>query len=475
MEWDKLLSDERAGRSTSKTVPGRSAFDLDYERALFSTPVRRLQDKAQVFPLEPNDSVRTRLTHSLEVSTVARSLARQAFHAISRDDRFAQHLKPRPDQLRDIETIAATAGLIHDLGNPPFGHSGENAIADWFRKRKKKLGLFDAEMQDRPQLTEDFLRFEGNAQTLRLVTCLQVLADYHGLNLTFGTLSACFKYLAASHKADRKSPYHEMTKPGFFASEEPLVRAIQDATGTGNARNPITFLVEAADDLVYSACDLEDAVRKGVLSWLDFEESLRERTRASTFDSELIESVLTSVKKLIEAKQVHLDSTERPKTEDGIRATAFRICLHGRAIPAVIKAFATRYPEIMAGEYHSALVHEGDAHSLIGACKTVGALDVYGAGNNPELELMGRRVIHDLMELFWEGAETATESTKTKEFPEKIVSRISRNYKDLMLHNLNDPKRTLPERYLRLQLVTDFVCGMTDSFARDLHRKLFNG
>src|SRR3954464_14981205 len=181
MNWTKLLNADRRRQTTS---PGdhRIQFERDFDRAVFSNPVKRLQDKAQVFPLEPHDSVRTRLTHSLEVSSVARGLGRK----VCKDFLLpARILKDGQD--RQIEAIAATCGLIHDLGNPPFGHSGEDAIQEWFKKNFKDGGLRKL-LGNRDELVNDFLLFEGNAQTLRIVAKLQVLADFHGLNLTFGTL-----------------------------------------------------------------------------------------------------------------------------------------------------------------------------------------------------------------------------------------------------------------------------------------------
>ena len=176
MIWNDLLNTNRPRPTTVQSDP-RAEFERDFDRSVFSTPVKRLQDKAQVFPLETHDAVRTRLTHSLEVSSVARGLAtRNAKWLLA-------HGHIEGDMDRSIEAIAATCGLIHDLGNPPFGHAGEGAIRAWFASRtsflRESLGV--------EQLRQDFLRFEGNAQSLRLVTKLQILADYNGLNLTFGT------------------------------------------------------------------------------------------------------------------------------------------------------------------------------------------------------------------------------------------------------------------------------------------------
>ncbi len=256
MTWSKLLNPERVRKSTIKD-DHRAEFERDFDRAVFSTPVRRLQDKAQVFPLEPHDAIRTRLMHSLEVSSVARGLA------IGVGKWLLDKNEIDANQARSLEAIAATCGLLHDLGNPPFGHSGEAAIREWFKKKFGEKALTDR--LNEPQRVQDFLKFEGNAQTLRLVAKLQILADYYGLNLTYGTLSALCKYTAPSHKADKDDPNPAKKKPGYFASENKLVEQIREHTGTGPNRNPITFLVDAADDIVYSVADVEDAVKKGGL------------------------------------------------------------------------------------------------------------------------------------------------------------------------------------------------------------------
>ena len=179
MNWAKLLNTDRLKpHKPSSTVAGdtRDQFDRDYDRIVYSTPFRRLQDKTQVFPLDPNDSIRTRLTHSLEVSRAACGMAKDVCKQLLNRQFITT------DQAKSIETIAATCGLLHDLGNPPFGHSGEVAIRDWFPTRQPDVlrGL-------KEPFAKDFLEFDGNAQTLRLVTHLQILADYPGLDLTCGT------------------------------------------------------------------------------------------------------------------------------------------------------------------------------------------------------------------------------------------------------------------------------------------------
>ena len=214
MEWEKLLSEKRTrelieGIAVTPAGPDeRTQHGRDYDRAIFSSPVRRMQDKAQVFPLEPHDSVRTRLTHSLEVSNLARNMARAIGNWLVNKGEIV-------DSQRDsIEMIAATCGLIHDLGNPPFGHSGEDAIKDWFRDQEQKFFDFKDYEGDGEQLKRDFLNFEGNAQTIRLVSKLQVLADLYGLKFTCATMSAACKYIAPSHETneDQKENNAELTR-----------------------------------------------------------------------------------------------------------------------------------------------------------------------------------------------------------------------------------------------------------------------
>jgi dGTPase len=297
VEWAKLLSAKRVGELMGKEKSkedSRTPFERDYGRAVFSTPVRRLQDKTQVFPLEEHDAVRTRLTHSLEVSSVARNLGRQVGIWLQGQQLISV------GQIHDIETISATCGLIHDLGNPPFGHSGETAIQSWFESRLSAealpakrggdrgsgglfegLGSQDKKGKYESQYANDFLKWEGNAQTLRLISRLQVLADEYGINLTCATFSAARKYVSASNELAEDYKRHEKSKPGFFASENETVELVQKETGTVGVRHPITYLVEASDDIVYATGDLEDGVRKGILDWVFLKRELKARSGGS--------------------------------------------------------------------------------------------------------------------------------------------------------------------------------------------------
>jgi dGTPase len=457
MTWNQLLSSERPRTSTS---PGdhRAEFERDYDRTVFSTPVKRLQDKAQVFPLDPHDAVRTRLTHSMEVSSVARGLG----IAIGKWLLEGKLIEPGMD--RWIETICSTCGLVHDLGNPPFGHSGEDAIRHWFHTRFGDAKL-RAMLGGREQLAQDFLKFEGNAQSLRLLTRLQILADFNGLNLTYGTLSASCKYTASSDQAGDVAD-HAKSKPGYFASEAEVVARIRSKTGTGDARNPLTYLVEAADDIVYSVADVEDAVKKGLLSWRTIEEILKAES------APVIARSLASMERILKAGRTDILGG----LPDDIYASAFRTAAIGAVVEASVKTFKAHYDEILAGTYTGELVDDCEAVALTRVLKEIGRTRVYCTPSNLKLELMGRRVICDLMDIFWEGAESlpTTEPPKAKTFPGKAGILLSENYRSVFRESANSGPQ-IPELYFRLQLVTDHVCGMTDSFAKRLHTELMNG
>ncbi len=474
LEWKPLLCPVRERDAFENTQPRhdpletRSEFERDYDRAVFSTPLRRLQDKTQVFPLEPNDFVRTRLTHSLEVSTLARGLARRVGAELVRTKKLDER------QARDVEAIAATCALIHDLGNPPFGHAGERAIQEWFDKRLCEDGQRRADQQRlsdlSPQQRADFQRFDGNAQTLRLITRLQVLADDYGLNLTLGTLSAAMKYTAASHEAGRASGRHELEKPGYFASETELVEMVRRHTGTGTARNPITFLTEAVDDLAYATVDFEDGIKKGLATWDDAQQELVEVARGLGCPELLRSKIDGAVEYLGRAKP-----PLRGRAKGESIAEMLRTLVIGKALADVSDAFIARHDAILAGDYHGELVADCASAGLIETFKQVDRKLFYASEGNLRLELMGRRVLGDLLSAFFEGAAAFEGEPPTpNDFPGKLYHLMSDNYRNVFVKAAaKDPSSM--KVYPKLQLVTDYVCGMTDSFACSLHQSLTHG
>ena len=461
MEWDRLLSATRIrelfGGSDSLKSPDdrRSPFERDYGRTIFSTPVRRLQDKA-VFPLVQRDSVRTRLTHSIEVSSVARSLGAMVAKWLVDNHELPNDLAPA------VEVIAATCGILHDLGNPPFGHAGEQAISEWC----KKIADVETRLGFKPQCVQDFLQWNGNAQTLRLIGRLQVLSDEYGLNLTCATLSAACKYIAPSHGIDKNR--HDWSKAGYFFSENSLIQKVREATGTGAARHPLTFLVEAGDDIVYSAVDLEDGIKKRLLTWDRLENELLQKNGACEHTS-----------KALKLARDKIGNAMRGFARDDALVQAFRTYAIGAVVPSVFEEFKKNYKRIIAGDYHDELTVVCSAAALVRSCKEIAHDVVYQSDEVLRVELMGRRVIQDLLSVFWEGAASAGTLPKGKSFAEKTYSLLSNNYRQVFEDVLSrkpsgNDTDAAPEEYYRLQLVCDYVAGMTDTFATNLHKELTN-
>lgn len=485
MAWDRLLDSTRVreldGGSGSK-ADHRTPYQQDYDRVVFSSPVRRLQDKAQVFPLEPNDAVRTRLTHSLEVSNVTRGIALKVA------DVFGKKEKEHPFAVRkhDICDVAATAGLVHDLGNPPFGHFGEDAIREWFTEGPGASAL--KALNSNEQMKADIAVYEGNARTIRLLCSLQVLADRYGLNLTAATLVASMKYVAPSHDLTDSTVDHTRSKPGYCWWEQPVVDKARDKTGIGTARHPIAFIVEAADDAVYSLCDLEDAVRKGILSWDELCNVLCDQCKDDHTKKEL-RDWLNLLSKSIDERFSKAGLNPGLRARDEARAIWFRTQGHGVIVDEAANAFVERYEEIMSGTFKGELVadarHAPKAARLIHCCKEAAREHVYPVRPNLELELRGRRVIHDLMDLLWMGIEKYDgKSPKAKNSGGKAWKLLSENYRALfeaewakseVIANARKVDVCLLRQYLRLLLLTDYIGGMTDTFACTMHRSVGNG
>jgi dGTPase len=298
---------------------------------------------------------------------------------------------------------------------------------------------------------------------VRLATRLQVLSDSNGLNLTFGTLSAACKYVVSAR--DMRPEIHERSKPGFFETERELICRVQHETGTGVSRNPITYLVEAADDVVNVCIDLEDGVRKRVFRWQEMIEEL-ERYGANGEAIALKDDTQALVGRRSLAGYGAGD----------VFAQAFRGNLMSRLIPAALDEFQDSYDAIMNGEYGHELVKRSRLGGLYVACKEVVKRHIFRSPDVLRLEIMGRKVIHDLLDLYWEGV--APELRDETGFSNKLYSIISDNYRNAFEQDLH---RTFPtvdpaaqRLYLQLRLVCDQVAGMTDAYAVRQHKLLAN-
>lgn len=485
LDWLKLLNDERLseilGRSKPENQPSppdfvggqfRKAAERDHDRILFSTPFRRMGDKTQVFPLESIESIRTRLTHSYEVANLARSLGTEI--AVTLEDRLPD------DALRTLPAVLAAVGLAHDIGNPPFGHQGENAIRSWFKRNSEVLfsaptkeGLEEEIIDDVNRLTEqhknDFLKFEGNAQTLRVLTKLQVIGDDLGLNLTMGTLASLMKYVSASDATEKSKQARK--KVGFFVSEHVLVRRIREGVGLeGDSRHPLALVMEACDDIAYSVLDAEDSIKKGLVSFNDLVAWLKNNNTPEEDD------VTRYICKIAEWEHGALLSQGlHPSELNDVATQKFRVHAIHVMVSAVAEAFRFHYESIMSGEFDGELLKSSKASSLCNSLKKFDRENAFSHRTVLEIELNGYNIINKLMDFLWMGISERESymkvaSDRTSPFASYVYSRISRNYRRVFEGAVTcyHPNENLPVRYREMQLLTDMVSGMTDRFCIDL-------
>jgi dGTPase len=467
LNWEMLLNDARrkdknkrpaTEKRTTQKKEVRTEIERDYDRILFSTPLRRLADKTQVFPLERNASVRTRLTHSHEVSNLARSIG---VNLVFNEKLIDKKLRPE----RNVPAMLATIGLAHDLGNPPFGHQGESAIQSWFEDNRKKVfndeygkALNDAQKQD-------FLRFEGNAQTIRLLTRLQLINDDFGLNLTYGTLAALMKYPVPSNKVKKKKHKNDKVpaakkKHNFFQSERKIVEEIWRETGLSEGvRHPLTYLMEACDDIAYAVLDAEDAVKKSLVSYSDLVSFLNHEKEG---DQAITRVLDYAWKKHNEFRNEDLS----PGELNDISMQMFRVAAIGEMINDVSEAFVQNKDKIMQGKLDQDLIDVSEAGNLCRLLKEFDKNHAYKHRSVLEVELTGYNTIRKLMDYFWVAITERKDandvcSARRTPFASYAYSRISENYRRVF-ENSNS---SMPVRYRELQLMTDMISGMTDSFA----------
>ena len=458
MNWKELLSTKRQYESAAYDGDDlRSEFEKDYHRIIESAPFRRLQDKTQVFPLDKSDFIRTRLTHSLEVSSLCRSLGQNiSKYIISNgidetfDDKAAEEA---------IE-ILQCAGLIHDIGNPPFGHFGEEAIRDWFEKNLDSLVCQGEKVKDILNEEEllDFRRFEGNAQGLRLVTKLHSGVSFYGMNLTYGLLSCMIKYPVDSTGVSGNSEDIKLHKTGYFEAEKDLFYDIAETTGTGSRRNPLTFILEAADDIAYSTADIEDAMKKGFIDYELLCHELKVRGVSEDYIDRLKNIYTLSV-----------DSGNIMPQEGAIMKWLSE--MQEVLIAAATRGFANNYKELMEGTYKYPIIHGGEGEKLLNALKRIAFDYAFTSDSIFRTEIAANTMLTYILDCIVPASLQYGCEKPAGLMEEKYITLISRNYRQIYDISAKDKPENV-KTYLRIMLATDFVSGMTDSYARDLYEEL---
>jgi len=438
VKWEKYISDSRLGleeRPVQERDDIRSTFQRDYDRIIFSSPFRRLQDKTQVFPLPGSIFVHNRLTHSIEVASVGRSLAHLVTAGLRGKYNGSYHTV-----INEIGSIVSAACLAHDLGNPPFGHSGENAVADFFRKGKGLKYKDDMTSEE----WNDFICFEGNANAMRVLT-----HQFHGkrpggFTLTYSTIASFVKYPYESSLSGGKQKF------GFFQSEKETFRKIAtelgliqiSATPLKYVRHPLVYLVEAADDICYQIMDVEDAHKLKILTYEETEQLF-----LSFFDKDSDRRILDNIQ-----------SNLKVVTDHNERVAYLRAMLIGKLTKECGNIFIRDYEPIASGEEIEPLFQrlEGASGKAMEAIKQVSWERIYNDRSVVEIEIAGYKILGTLLETF-----ITAIMEPGNHMSEKLLTLIPLQYK----HNGSTT-------YARIQSIVDFVSGMTDLYALDLYRKI---
>lgn len=435
MNWRQLISNKRFGledlHETRKD--DRTEFQRDYDRLIFSAPFRRLQNKTQVFPLPGSIFVHNRLTHSLEVSCVGRSLGSTIAIQL-----LAKHPELADTHISEIGAIVSAACLAHDLGNPPFGHSGERAISTYFSEGK---GLTLKEHLSSMEW-EDLTHFEGNANAFRLLTHQFEGRRKGGFVMTYSTLASIVKYPYSSQLAGKKSKF------GFFTTEENdyqkiadelgIIRTSKEGEASKYVRHPLVYLVEAADDICYQMMDIEDAHKLKLLT-----------TRETI---ELFESFFDEKKKN-RAKDIYKIVTDTNEQIAYLRASVIGILVNECA-----RVFIENEEAILNGTFEGALIkHIGNPYrEAYNHCSEVAIHKIYRSRDVLDIELAGFHVISTLLDLMIDAV-----LSPEKAYSQLLINRVSSQY-DIHSKAL----------YGRIQAVLDYISGMTDVYALDLYRKI---
>lgn len=435
MEWNKLLSDKRFGMEAyhDKTRHERTDFQRDYDRLIFSAPFRRLQNKTQVFPLPGSIFVHNRLTHSLEVACVGRSLGDIVGRAL-----YKRHGEEQSSAFLEMGAIVSAACLAHDLGNPPFGHSGENAIATYFSEGNG-MALMKS-LEDKDLRSSDFTHFEGNANSLRLLTHQFKGRRKGGFAMTYSTLASIVKYPYASLLSGPKGKF------GFFASEEEGFKQIAEDLGIlclseeplKFARYPLVYLVEAADDICYQVMDIEDAYKLKLISTKDCMDLF-----LNFFPPEKRPRMLQIMDMVDDVNE---------------KIAYLRSSVIGLLIAECCNVFLDKEQAILEGNFGGSLIQDIGERARLAykECGKVACANIYRSKDVLDVELAGYRIITFLLDCLLDAVNS----------PEK-------SYSKLLMERIPDQYEIKSgDDYTKILSIVDYISGMTDVYALDLYKKI---
>ncbi len=445
-QWIQLLTEQRIGSDKSSDDDFRSPFQRDIDRIIFSSAFRRLQDKTQVFPLARNDYVRTRLTHSIEVSSVGRSLGLLVGRELKKRHKL-------PVDANAIAEIVGAACLAHDIGNPPFGHAGEDTIRHWFIDPRRGERYLE---QLQEEESEEFRNFEGNAQGFRVLTRLQRHTRDNntmgGLQLTYATLGTFLKYPRPAKIAGDNRSRRSQKKYNYFRTEKDQFQKVVEVLNLNGLqldcyqRHPLVFLMEAADDISYNVADMQDGYRLGLITYdevFDFFKQLLGDNQAN---------VLNQISRLTDPK-------DRIET------------LGGKVIGSLVREASSIFLEneksILDGSFDKSLLDAIPSHNCIKKMSTFAFENIYSSEPVIEVKVGGFEVIQGLLDLFIPAVFDGSDRTH---YDFKRLELVLRLVPKQFMGKLQKPHEN---PYIRLHQILDFVSGMTDSYALTLYKKLY--
>ncbi|MGO2354212.1 MAG: dGTPase [Marinomonas foliarum] len=482
--------------SDDTKIAQQGDFESDRGRIINSAAIRRLQQKTQVFPLERNAAVRSRLTHSMEVQQVGRYISQLVFQSLSKDKgKLEEYGLTGLD--RQFESIVEMSCLMHDVGNPPFGHFGEDTMIKWFEKHTSQfLKRFmpdtdDTDIKLNDELTaleRDICNFEGNAQAIRLVHSLLAL------NLTYSQLSGIMKY---TRRGDTSKPdkNYLQKKVGFYLSETPFIKALREALDIQEGRrSPFAYIMEAADDISYGVADIEDAEEKGILSIADLPNILREEF-TNTCQSD---DFKLSVNQMMDEIIASAESMYRQNKIDSMFFVGLRVGINKELPKYACKRFIDNIDAVFHGSFNNALIEDGSYHhAVVETLKTVARKYAFSTPEVEGQELQGYRIINGLLDIYAPLLKLDRASfnkvldndIKAPAYEARVFRKLSQKHirayrtaiedKSLTDFKTHFKGSTLEpisddawEFYFRCRLIQDYISGMTDQFAYDEYRAL---